>query len=117
VGGRNKVPPRLRAFHSAVTAPPQSSDGFHPSEDLLDPLADVFICFRGTEPTKIVDWLSDVNFRRVDFCESHGVKPGLIRGLVHGGFAAALNVVRNDLLRAVALLGAQTGRANLDHRP
>jgi hypothetical protein len=64
----------------------------------------VFICFRGTEPMKIADWLSDVNFHRVDFCGSHGVKPSLIRGLVHGGFAAALNVVRNDLLRAVALL-------------
>ena len=64
----------------------------------------LFICFRGTEPTKMVDWLSDVNFHRVDFCESHGVKPGLIRGLVHGGFAAALNVVRIGMLSAVASL-------------
>jgi triacylglycerol lipase len=64
----------------------------------------VFVSFRGTEPTKIVDWLSDVNYHRIDFCKSHGIEPSVIPGLVHGGFAAELNIVRKDLLDVVHAL-------------
>lgn len=63
--------------------------------------AGVVVSFRGTEPTNILDWLSDFNYHALDFCKSHGFVPNVIRGSVHGGFAAALNVVRNDLLEVV----------------
>ena len=64
----------------------------------------VILSFRGTEPTNILDWLSDVNYHQLDFCRSHGFAPSVISGSVHGGFAAALNVVRNDLLAAVSAM-------------
>jgi triacylglycerol lipase len=66
--------------------------------------AGAIVSFRGTEPTNILDWFSDFNYHSIDFCKSHDVEPSVIRGLVHGGFAAALNVVRNDLLQAVDAL-------------
>ncbi|MEO6784644.1 MAG: lipase family protein [Chthoniobacteraceae bacterium] len=55
--------------------------------------AGVIVSFRGTEPTNIADWLSDVDF--------HRVKSGNLPGLVHGGFAVALDAVKDDLLSAI----------------
>ena len=66
--------------------------------------AGVVVSFRGTEPTNILDWFSDFNYHSLDFCKSHGFEPSVIPGSVHGGFAAALNVIRKDLLDAVVAL-------------
>ena len=55
--------------------------------------AGVVVAFRGTEPTNIADWLSDVNYHRIKF--------GHLPGLIHGAFAKALDVVKDDFVNAV----------------
>lgn len=49
------------------------------------------LAFRGTQPDKIVDWLTDLGALQV---------PGPV-GKVHGGFLTALNYIWPDVLRAL----------------
>lgn len=62
----------------------------------------VIVAFRGTEPTHLIDWLTDVKFPQRKFDTN-------IPGLVHGGWADALEDVREQMLEAVAKLS--TGEA------
>jgi triacylglycerol lipase len=62
----------------------------------------VILAFRGTEPTNAADWFSDINFRQ------RKLGPG-VPGLVHGGFADALELVVREMRPAIAEL---TGRGN-----
>jgi triacylglycerol lipase len=59
----------------------------------------VFVSFRGTEPINIDDWLSDVNFHQRKLHAS-------VPGLVHGGFALALEEVVQPMLDAVMELSS-----------
>ena len=65
----------------------------------------VFVSFRGTEPINIDDWLSDVNFHQRKLHAS-------VPGLVHGGFALALEEVMQPMLDAVTELSGG-GRTRL----
>ncbi len=53
----------------------------------------IVVSFRGTEPTKIEDWLTDLNFNYVD---------GPLEGRVHDGFFTALNNVWQKLERTIS---------------
>lgn len=55
----------------------------------------VVIAFRGTEPINAEDWLSDIS------CHQRILDPG-VPGLVHGGFAVAINEVIKPTLDAVS---------------
>jgi hypothetical protein len=57
----------------------------------------VFVSFRGTEPINVDDWLSDVNFHQRKLHAS-------VPGLVHGGFALALEEIMQPMLDAVVEL-------------
>jgi triacylglycerol lipase len=54
----------------------------------------VIVAFRGTEPTHLIDWLTDVKYQQRKFNTQ-------VPGLVHGGWADALEEVREQMLEAV----------------
>ncbi len=57
----------------------------------------IVVSFRGTEPSKIEDWLTDIDFNFVD---------GPLEGRVHDGFYTALNNVWQKLERTISLFRA-----------
>jgi triacylglycerol lipase len=59
----------------------------------------LIVAFRGTEPIKADDWLSDVNYYQ------RALAPD-VPGLVHGGFANALGEIASEMVDAVAELAA-----------
>jgi len=61
------------------------------------------IAFRGTQPMNAYDWISDVNYHQ------RTLRPG-ISGLIHGGFATALEEVVQPMLDAVASLSGAAKR-------
>lgn len=65
---------------------------------VISGLPGVIVSFRGTEPMNIADWISDVNF--------HQIKSNDLPGLIHGGFAKAFEVVKNDVLGAIDRLAS-----------
>jgi lipase (class 3) len=54
------------------------------------------LVFRGTQPSRIKDWLTDLKFRMVDLFDASDPVG------VHRGFQAALDSVRNKLINAMA---------------
>jgi hypothetical protein len=62
----------------------------------------VVVAFRGTEPIKADDWLSDVNYHQRSLAER-------IPGRVHGGFANALGEIVSPLAEAVAEMASGHG--------
>ncbi len=78
-----------------LEGPSMDTQGF-----LLAQGGDVIICFRGTEPPKITDWLTDLAFWQ---------KPVVIEGEtyeVHGGFWQALNDVWPHIASWLSVKGA-----------
>ncbi len=61
------------------------------------------VAFRGTEPIKADDWLSDVNYHQRELSME-------VPGLVHGGFANALGEIADDMLAAVTELDRSASR-------
>jgi triacylglycerol lipase len=59
----------------------------------------LIIAFRGTEPIKADDWLSDVNYYQRALAAD-------VPGLVHSGFANALGEIASNMVAAVAELAA-----------
>jgi triacylglycerol lipase len=55
----------------------------------------VILAFRGTEPTHAADWFSDIHFHHRELAPS-------VPGLVHGGFADALELVVGEMRSAIA---------------
>jgi triacylglycerol lipase len=58
---------------------------------------DVVVCYRGTEPNRIEDWVADARFQFVPAAQHE-----LGDGNVHGGFARALEATRNQVEQAIA---------------
>ncbi|MBK8101073.1 MAG: lipase family protein [Planctomycetes bacterium] len=66
---------------------------------------DVVVCYRGTEPTKLEDWLTDAKFKLVPAQERK-----LGAGRVHGGFATALDLVAARVDKLVQSLVTKESR-------
>jgi triacylglycerol lipase len=62
----------------------------------------LIVAFRGTEPINAGDWLTNANYHQRELLPS-------VPGLVHQGFARALEEVREPMLDAVAELAADDG--------
>jgi triacylglycerol lipase len=71
-----------------------STQGFVARRDSI-----LVVAFRGTEPIKADDWLSDINYYRRELAAG-------VPGRVHGGFANALGEIAAALTDAVAELAA-----------
>lgn len=54
----------------------------------------IYISFRGTEPTSLKDWMTDAKIKKVPF----------IWGMVHGGFLGALDEVWQEIEEELKLL-------------
>ena len=65
----------------------KGTQGFVAGNDEL-----ILVAFRGTEPKKLKDWMTDAKIKRV---------PGKGGGHVHRGFKAALEAVSTDMAAAV----------------
>lgn len=66
--------------------------------------SDVVVCYRGTEATRLEDWLADASFKLVARPADFG------EGQVHGGFAAALDATAknvDELVRDALAAGAR----------
>lgn len=88
-GTENTIKSQMKkwsAEHQFVSA--NGTQAFVMSTDRL-----VLVAFRGTEPKKIEDWLTDLQFDLVD---------GPLDGKVHAGFSSALGGVWQRILKAIA---------------
>ena len=65
----------------------RGTQGFVAGNDAM-----ILVAFRGTEPKKLEDWMTDAKVKRV---------PGKGGGHVHRGFKAALELVSDDMATAV----------------
>lgn len=71
--------------------------GFHTQGFIARQGNTLIVAFRGTEPINAGDWLTDINYHQCEILPS-------VPGLVHQGFARALEEVREPMLNAVAEL-------------
>jgi triacylglycerol lipase len=73
-------------FSQLVSLNCRETSGFVAGNDKM-----VLVAFRGTEPEKLRDWMTDVDIPLVDF----------LGGKAHAGFARAITYVWDDMLAAI----------------
>jgi len=69
---------------------------------------EIVVSFRGTEPTSLTNWISDLSFAKTDLEFS-----GVSGAHVHQGFYDAYNAVSQDVLNAVQALQSQYPSASV----